>query len=56
MIHQSVTLPEVDLTHSDNDKGWVKVPHGLKQRWKPFGYSKFNGRWKGAYPYIYSYL
>lgn len=43
-IHQSVTLPEVDMTCSGDDKSGVEVPHGLKQRWKPFGYSKFIGR------------
>ena len=38
-IHQSVVLPETDLSH-DDDANRVEVPHGLKQRWKPFGYSK----------------
>ena len=49
MIHQSVTLPEIDLTHTD-DKSKIEIPRGLKQRWKPFGYSKYShsiDRWDG---------
>jgi hypothetical protein len=41
MIHQSVALPGVDLTHDESDMREVDVPHSLKQRWKPFGYGKF---------------
>ena len=39
VVHQSVELHEVDLSH-DGDKRVVEIPHGLKQRWKPFGYSE----------------
>ena len=44
-IHQSVIIPEVDLTLGGEDRSGVEVPHGLKQRWKPFGYSKLTRRW-----------
>ena len=39
-VHQSVTLPKVDLS-CGGDAKVIETPHGLKQRWKPFGYSKW---------------
>ena len=39
-IHQTVEVPSVELPSSSSGESKVDVPTGLKQRWKPFGYSE----------------
>ena len=38
---QTVDIPEVDVSQVEDSTDRVVVPVGLKQRWKPFGWSKF---------------
>lgn len=38
---QTVDIPEVDISQVEDSTDRVVVPVGLKQRWKPFGWSKF---------------
>lgn len=37
---QTVDIPEVDMSQVENSNDKIVVPVGLKQRWKPFGWSK----------------
>ena len=37
---QTVSIPEVTVPPAVSSQDKIAVPHGLKQRWKPFGWGK----------------
>lgn len=40
LLQQAVVLSEVKVPEADKSTDKVPIPVGLKQRWKPFGWSK----------------